>query len=276
MIDDTLYPTLIDVTYEVLQALTIKPLPDYRFSTCIRLTEKILSHSATILHLDNGTTLYLSRHPKGAYSVDFQSVNVLARAILETYLKQFEVFFDPKSEDEFEYRYNVYQLDGFRIRERTEWLPRNPNSTTVLRAKKIVQDIADIRKRIEATQKYKNLDVNQKKASLNGKICPHRNFSQIAKDAGFSLLFIERMYAYLSGYAHGDSLSVAQIAYADTEDKKRVYVNTAKGTVMTILSKLLLNLSDKFPEAKTLCDSYPEMIMWIKIFSNTGETLFEK
>jgi len=123
------YEPLLDFVDRVAGSIDWKSEPDSRRHAVEYLTHKILLHARTISSLRRGGPVSHSSTDSGAIVIDFSSAVVVTRAALETYLNLFEVFFEPKDDDLFEYRRAVYDLAGFQILE-TSTRRRNSDSAT--------------------------------------------------------------------------------------------------------------------------------------------------
>lgn len=244
------YPQLLDFYFKVVNSLKGKPLSDNRKKGCENLATKIFFHAASLYQLSKGTNVILSEYPAGAHVIDFPSMLVITRSIIETYLSLFEVFFEPKSDDEFQYRNAVYEINGLRISE----IFRPPGSDVELNRRRLerVRYLKELRRKIKATSIYKGLDKNQKKATLNGKMYPERNFVARGQAAGFGK-FIEQQYAFLSSYVHGTALSALQIVSATTNTEKSHFVTTCFILSMPVLSLVIINYARTFQEALNIC-----------------------
>lgn len=255
------YDQLLDFTYQVINSMKGKKEPDARKLSIEHLATKIFLHAVTVRHLRNGSNVNLAAFPDGAHIVDFGSVIVITRSILETYFNLFETFFEPMSDDVFAYRYAVFSLNGYKSFELS--IQRNPNPTgktaeDIQKTQEIINDLENIRNQIKQTQIYQTFNSDQKKSTLQGSLFPKRKFAELAAAIGFGKNFIEDMYMYMSAFTHGDSLSVLQIINAETDDQRDTYFQIYMSYTMMILSLLIRNYANSFPEAKAICDAKPE------------------
>lgn len=101
----------------------------------------------------------------------------------------FEVFFEPETEDEFEFNYVLWQLSGLIVRE--GYVPQDPS----------------FHGQIEISQEYiESLKERLRNTSYFAAMKPTQQLLDSANSR-----FNGRMYGYYSGYAHADGLSGAQI-----------------------------------------------------------------
>lgn len=263
------YLQLLDLTYEVAQSLKGRLSPDYRWPDCQQLATKLFFHAATVYWLREASTKApVPRSCGGCAFHDFPSVAVLTRAAFETYLTMFEVFFEPATEDEFEFRHALWLLSGFVIRE--NYRPSDPALQSQF--SKAQKEIHDMRTRLQKTKKYKSLKPSEQKKVSKGEAI--RSWKVVAKAAGFGEQTIQRMYAYYSGYVHADGLSATQIETAKTAQKQVEHIEIhMRTTIMLVLSKMILGYAKKFPEAQVACDKNPDAHYIAKIWSGVASLM---
>jgi len=77
------------------------------------LIDKFAIHSSTLFHLVNGIIEHKSSDSNTRkVSFDLFSINALIRVLIETYITFNHIFVYPKSEDEKNFRFLLWQLDG--------------------------------------------------------------------------------------------------------------------------------------------------------------------
>jgi hypothetical protein len=262
------YLQLLDLTYEVAQSLKGKLSSDPRWPDCQQLAAKLFFHAATVYWLrDSSTQTPVPYSLNGSSFYDFPSVAVLTRAILETYLTMFEIFFEPTNEDEFEFNHALWLLSGFIIRE--SFAPSDPTLQVQIANAKI--EIQEMRTRIQKTNKYKSLKPGDPKKVLKGEGI--RSWKSVAKAAGFGEKTIQQMYAYYSGFVHADGLSGTQIMSAQNRQDQIEYIETHMRVIKLVLSKMMIEYAKKFPEAKSACDKNPDAYFAAKIWSGVASRL---
>jgi hypothetical protein len=262
------YLRLLDLCYEVAQSLmgtraSIPHMPD-----CQQLAAKLFFHAASIYWLGQGTHAPVPISVRGgAYFYDFASIAVLTRAVLETYLTLFEVFLEPETLDEFEFNHALWQLSGFVVRE--GFVPSDPSMTEwVVRSRR---EIEEMRSRLCSTKKYLLLSARAKKAARRGR--RSRDWSAVARAAGFGEETIQKMYAYYSGYVHSNGLAGAQIMQAATREEQSRFIEGHMHLVMSILAKTVLGYEGKFREARRICEGRPADYTLAQVWSGAANLL---
>lgn len=260
------YEPLLDFVDRVAGSIDWKSEPDSRRHAVEYLTHKILLHARTISSLRRGGPVSHSSTDSGAIVIDFSSAVVVTRAALETYLNLFEVFFEPKDDDLFEYRRAVYDLAGFQILETSTRRRNSDSATRAISSSEDAQIVArfdSIRERIRKTRTWRSLDKNQRKASLAGSICPNRTIRTIARAAGFGVGFFDRLYTGMSSHTHGDARSAAETSSAMSGGKQDGYFQMYMPLTMMVLSLLTENLAARYPAARAVCDSSKDDMMFV-------------
>jgi hypothetical protein len=256
---------LLDLAYQTIQSLAGKSSTDPRLPDCQQLADKLFFHAATIYWLRQGTKAPGPHFPNGeVWFYDFASTAVLTRAALETYLTLFEVFFEPATDDEFEFSHALWQLSGFVIRE--NFAISDPAfRQQVADSQKQIQEM---RTRLQRTKKFNALKPGEQKNVLEGK--RKRDWTNLARAAGFGEQTIRQMYAYYSGYVHADGLSGVQIVGAQSAKDQTAYIEIHMTTLMIVLSKLVIQYAAKFPEAKAVCDNNPSVFYRVQVLSGAA------
>jgi hypothetical protein len=250
------YLLLLNLLFEVADSLEEKKYPDPRFHDCNKLALKLFAHAATVYYLRQGTKTPVPKLD-GSFFYDFASVAVITRSALDTYLNMFELFFDPISDDEREFRYTLWFLSGFALRE--DIIADDPT-------------VVNMRNRIQKTLAFSKLKTGEKKIILLGK--RQNNELKLRIDAaGFGPKTFRRMNTYLSSYVHSDGLSAVQIMGADTLEKQIDYIENYMNIFMMIMAKMILEYKKLFPSAEALCLASPEVSMLAEFWEKVARGL---
>lgn len=268
MLDESSYLELLELTYLVAQSLQGRQAPNQCLPDCNQLAAKLFFHGATIYWLSHGTKTPVPK-PDGASFYDFASVAVLTRSILETYLTMFEIFFEPTSDDEREFRHALWLLSGFVIREK-HMPPITTSFETVAQSRREIQEL---RERLQRTQVYAQLTGPQKRRVMAGRTVT-RETKERLRAAGFGSGTFAGAYSYLSGYVHSDGLSAAQIIQAATKESQLEYVRGAMCLAMTAMAKMILQYKRLFPSALACCLAKPRAMRLAEVWGE-GASIVE-
>jgi hypothetical protein len=81
------------------------------------------------------------------------------------------------------------------------------------------------------------------------------------------------MYAYYSGYAHADGLSGAQIVSAPAPQQQLGFIDLHMHTCMMVLSKMIIDYGNAFPESKRACDAKPDAFFRAQVWAEVASRL---
>lgn len=260
-----LYLQLLDLAYKVAQSLEGKKPDNPWLPDCQKLALKLFYHAATIYWLSRGTRCPVPESVGGASFLDHASVTVIARSAVETYLAMFNVFFEPMTDDEFEFRHAFWLLSGFQIRE--GFIPPDPDLQG--RVDQMKEELKTIRARIQNTKAFGMFTPSQQRRLLSLRWMP-RKLSDIARAAGFGPGFFRLLYAYQSGYAHSDGLSGAQMMSSATRESQLRSIDSQMRIVVILLSKMILDYARKFPEAEAVCAADPDTLHAAVVWSGAA------
>lgn len=261
------YLKLLDLTFRVANSLNGKPAPNHRIPDCNKLAQKLYYHAATVYWLNQGTNAPVPT-PEGTHIFDFASVAVVTRAVLETYLTMYELFFLPITDDEQEFRHAYWLLSGYLIREK--YINDHPNAKASLG--NWLREIDELRFRIQKTLYFAALSKGTQKRCLDGDM-PNKSFEKRLEAAGFAPKFTLRAQRYLSGYVHSDGLVADQIKKAKSEDEQKKYIRSYMHLIMMVMSKMIFLYKSKFPSAEAWCMAKPEILWLAEIWSDTTRKL---
>ncbi len=261
------YLELLDLTFRVANSLKGKPAPNHRIPDCNKLAQKLYFHAATVYWLNQGTNAPVPI-PEGTHIFDFASVAVITRSILETYLTMFELFFEPTTEDEQEFRHASWLLTGFLIREK--YISDHPREKAALG--NWLYEVEELRLRIQKTSYFATLSARMQKRCLDGDLL-NKSFGKQLEAAGFAPHFTLRAHRYLSGYVHSDGLVADQIKKAKSEEEQKSYIRSNMHLIMMVMSKMIISYKKMFPSAEACCMAKPDILRLAEIWSDTPRML---
>lgn len=157
------FEKLLAVNFAVV-ALGSKNPKDVEFAHATTLARKLFQHSLSAFMLwteHSRATVY------GAGKIellDWSSIEVIARACAETYLAFRYLYIEPKTQDDFGFRYCAWMLAGFTKRESFPTI-------TEQGLKQLARDAIAIeryRKRIQKTATFQRLPPNTQRRVLDG------------------------------------------------------------------------------------------------------------
>ncbi len=230
------------------------------------VAQKVIFHACSILFLFRGTNLDgVPLLDKPTNFVDYASIHVLTRSLLETTWAFHHVFVEPETEDERSFRYYCWMLAGFVQR------PTFPAITQSARQQldKDVAKIAEWREELGRTEAFARLRNPEKTKALEGRLWRPPSFKQTAKKF-LGSEFGPSIYGYLSSYQHADALAAVQIGVHNSYEKQRAAARTSLSLVAISLSNLIEAYSTLWPGLKLVANGYPDIQELVEMYSSFG------
>jgi len=243
------YMKLLDLLARVVEA-NKGPLDgaDDRFLGAEELVNKFFLHAASVLYLSRGTELELPALPNAQFKfLDPGSVNVLARAVLETFLAFHYIFVQPKTLEEQNCRYWAWKAAGLTWRQ-------NLSVSVEEHRQKLAEEkekIGDFHSKLKSNDAFQKLSKDQKKRVLEGK-WKLQPWPKIAESASLAknLPTNERIYGYLCEYAHSGSLSTLQITQAGLNKEQLFLIQFTMDYIPIVIANFIREYCDLLPRAK--------------------------
>ena len=228
---------------------------------------KLMSHATTALRLAEEPT----RMPSGqGQFTDVGSVYALARTAYETALVLHFVFLVPESiapSGRRRLRFLRWDLAGYVQTE--DWAATQPENA------KLKQEYARAAEKIrEALKKHDEfLKLPEKKQkgmgrvptqgdALKGKEWKEEKWWELAVEMGIKEGHFRPSYAFLSAWAHSDSLSAGQLSNMP-EPARRVMASVALHHLAVPLAKTILAYGARFPHARAVLEKNPEDVEFV-------------
>lgn len=205
------------------------------------LAFKGLFHASSCLSLYAGTVIPGANGPV----LDSGSMDVLARATLESSLVFHYVFADPPESHVREFRHlswvlgDLHQRQGFHV---TMPASRQRLEDEALR-------IGEIRTRLKTNKEFQRLTGPKQKALLSKGKWRWKTWAEIARGAGLNTLHSDPLYRYLCSFAHSGSLSVLQCRQSKTHEEMRCLGEGALRIVNVALALMARGYCVAFPTA---------------------------
>jgi hypothetical protein len=207
------------------------------------LAVKCLSHACSLLYLLRGTNIPELR--VGFF--DPGSINVLGRAILETFLIFHYIFVDPKNQEDQTFRYLCWIHKD--LVERQGFPARSPQGKEKLKLEE--KTIEQIRNNIKDSPYFEVLSAKQKEKLLAGRDWRFKGWKNIALSAGLGEVYADAFYAYLCSYAHAGSLSILQMSQTESAYHQRSLVGATMGTSMICIAFMVRGYCAYFRKSNT-------------------------
>ena len=226
------------------------------------LAVKCLFHASSCLALYAGTVVASTGTPV----LDTPSMNVLARAAIESSLTFHYLFVAPPDASHQEFRHLSWVLAD--LLERQAFRATTPEHKQQLEDE--ARQIEDIRSRLQANAELSKLSIKQQGQLLTKGKWRWRGWTDIALDAGMSALHADQLYRYLCSFAHSGSLSVLQLRQPKTMDDKRALGEGALRTVNVPLAFMTRGYSAVFPAASAAVATHPTLAGAVDLWFTLG------
>lgn len=151
---------------------------------------------------------------KGTVLQDFPSAFVIVRSMFETYINMYFLLFDSDSEDEIEFRLDMWEKHGL-IEQTTLLNYRDVHKDNI---DVNLNEIEELRNKIKGSEYFQNLSEPDKQLLDNSGKWTRLNKIQLAEKAGISLSLSEFIYKFLSNYTHSEAFSLMQIKSVSSFD----------------------------------------------------------
>jgi len=245
---------LLALSYAVEDALARKKPRDWRFVYADTLARKLFQHAISAYALwTQGTKVQL----EGVGAVDFvdwPSIEVLARACVETYVTFHYLYIQPGTGDDFDFRFNAWMLAGFTKRESFPVVTQE-GKAQIARDAKLNQKC---RTRIQKTAPFQALPPKMKKAVLAGRNWPPGTTISALADALLGRRWGRALYGVGSSHAHSDGLAAVQIKEAVSREEILRLADATMPVVAVALGCMTADYARKFVKARKVYRDHPD------------------
>jgi hypothetical protein len=255
--DTSEFERLLALNYAVGDATAKKKVKDPEFVYADTFARKVFQHAASafmlwrqaahirVTGIDN--PLDLTR--------DWPSMEVLARACLETFLAFHYIYIEPETDqDEFQFRYHSWMVAGFARRETFPYVPEEHEKQVANDAGALEQH----RRRIRKTRHFQSLKPGVQErvlAGLNWR--PGVTLSAMAERV-FGTELGRAVYSYMCSHAHSDALSVVQMKQAVSREDAMTMADATMSKIALVLAHMTASYAAKFVKARKVLASHPD------------------
>jgi len=233
---------------------------------------KILLATKSIIELGKGTKVSALTKESDVVLIDFPSINIIARSIIEAFLTLEYLFFNNLDIEERKFRFYIWQISGYKARqnffnERGE-LKENIN-------KKLESELSEIKRLksiIEKSPYYKEIG-KQRLWKLDTYGLPRLiSWLELIKQSILKTSIFEIPYKLYSNYAHSEFISLIQMNGKDTLNKgSKANDNSILDSLRTV--KMLnciaiIELKNKFEFASKVFEKYDKETKTTILFWN--------
>lgn len=273
------YMQLLRLLSAVIESLVGWDIDDDQRSFAIdaeNLTRKFSYHGLSTLYLARRTVLP-DMFPFGVVGfIDFTSINVLVRAMLETYLTFCYIYIEPKDDPSLrEFRRLSIMLSS--LLQRQKYPVRTPEGTQQLAKDRAI--IEKARVELQANSVFLNkLDTGKqeellKKGTIAGKHPPFQPWLEIAKRTGLQPEYAQTVYSFLSIHAHSGYISALQVEQAKTDEERYKLMKGTLTVGVVTIAKMIFSYCELFPKAGEALKEMPEAARLAEIYIGASRRL---
>lgn len=180
------------------------------------LAKKFVLHLNTIQAIQRGSTLMVSGTPSPV--VDHGSIQVLARAVLETFIVFAQVFGGPDMEVS-RFRHMTWKLGGLHDRQALRAL----SARTAAKQAREKSEIDQLAQEVKAHPVFDSLAKGAQKAILKGDWKTGRSWQELAAEAGLSGVYFKQVYGHVCSYSHSSYAAALQVVQAvDLQEQSKL------------------------------------------------------
>ena len=251
------FERLLALNYAVVDALWKKKAKDVEFVYADTFARKVFQHAASAFMLwSQATQVRVTGIDKLLdLTCDWPSMEVLARACLETYLAFHYIYIEPGADqDAFQFRYHSWIVAGFAKRESFPLIPGEDR-------KQLADDATALkwhRRRIEKTGYFQSLKPGVRERVLAGRNWPPGVTLSGMAERVFGPVWGRAVYSYMCSHAHSDALSVVQMKQAVSREDTTGMADTTMSKIALVLAHMTASYAAKFVKARKVLASHPD------------------
>lgn len=215
------FDTLLGLAIEMVDSLAGRPIEKGMEWKNDRqtLAKKLIFHLSTIQSIRAGAMMRLG--DKVAPFVDYGSINVLARAVVENFIV-FAHVFDHLDDESSRHRHMVWHYCGLKDRQRRVAITEGGRRT--LESERPQMEI--LLREIKAHPLFKAQSNGRQKKIEKGDWSGGRQWGELAIEVGLNPRYFMNVYSYLCDYSHSSYAAALQVRQAKTVEDQ---VSMARG-----------------------------------------------
>lgn len=236
------------------------------------LSIKILLATKSIIELGNGTKVSALTKESNVKLLDFASINILTRSIIEAFLTMEYLFYNNLELNERNFRFYIWQISGYKARQSFFEKRKGLKENVTEKLKTELSEIERLLSIIEKSPYYADLN-RQNLWKLDKFGLPRLvSWQKLIEQSILKTSLFETSYKLYSNYAHSEFISLIQMNGANTLNKG------SKENDQSILNSLrvvkmincisMVCLKNKFDFASKVFEKYDEETKTTILFWN--------
>lgn len=249
-------------------------LPSWKYYSN-SLIHKLIFTSNSIIKLSEGFEMISYDKLHRIYIIDFSSMYILTRVIIENFLTLDYIFINKLPDEQKFFRFKVWEMAGLMTRQNFS----SEDSDFLEMKKKEKAVIDEIYNQIKQMPDFKNLNSKQLN-SLNKFGLPRINsWHQLINESGLNKSVFSTTYSLFSNYAHSEYLSILQIQQSSMASDDIENLNRIKQcfAVVRIINSLVIKwILSEFPTSGIVYEKFSKEIkMVLEVWAQIGKSDFE-
>lgn len=224
-------------------------------------------HSSTLISLINGTTVTDFENNERIFP-DIPSIRIILRSIIENYLIIKYLFFDPKNNDEGEFRFYLYEWSGLISRQRLNIDAEEYKSKS--ETEKLTIDTLEIL--IRENLYFQTLAQKVQKDILGKKHAKEFSWERLLENSDIKSDFLTPMWKLFSNTAHSELLGAIQFKgyiKSTTDDlENEISLNLFSATLIN--ASLITNIRENYTNTDKIFENLTsefrtKLAMWTNL-----------
>lgn len=222
------------------------------------LSIKVLLATQSIVQIAEGIFLSTNKKPATIKWVDFSSINILTRSIIEAFLTLEYLYYNGLTEPEKSFRFHIWRISGYKSRQ-SFFENRKINNTIQEKLDSELVEINDLLKKVESSIYYKDLN-KQNLWKLDKYGLPRLNsWLDLLENSILNTQQFSIAYKLYSNYAHSEFISLIQMNGANEHRKRSKENDLSLANALRIVKAIncisIILLKDKFECTKKTYES---------------------
>lgn len=255
----------------------VKSVETSNFSEIEGILKKVTYDTSSLILLAEENMQYIQIEDENLPMIAYPSIISLARCIFESYLIFNYIFINTRDDkDEFQYRFTLWQLDGFKTRQNFTVL--SDEGKAKMKSEKSV--VKELYKDLYSNPKYKILPDKKRKQFEKKSFKWHPDLTSIALLAGINERHWRNTYAFMSQYSHSGYLSAFQIRQINSQEGAKSQCISSIQLVLILLARFIDEYSTFHQNVANALKSnenlFAKVNFWVDISEGLEEHYKEK
>jgi len=240
------YKKIIDVFIFLINTLVDEKIKDKGwkyFSETLAIKFSLSANS--LCQVINGSQVESSLSRLSTRIFDISSLYILMRAQIENYLTFYYLYIQPKSEEEQEFRFLIYEMSGLENRQRFDTIFKDLQTIQINERRRIEEILI----KIKNNRLFHTLSSKQKADILKNKHAKIISWSKLLEESDLVSSIFKKAWLLYSNFAHSEYASLIQIKGYFQEPYKTLSTrNLIQFMALVLISIFVKDFITLYPE----------------------------